>query len=105
MGGRGLVGKGPRGAQNPTHIFSEEGLLLLGVLGLLGLLHLQALDESRCLRPGKVGVEGGDAMRCPSLPKAAGSPEGSGEGRGGRLALPEGPGSVPFPHPLLTRVL
>lgn len=34
MGGRVAVGKGPRGAQNPTHIFSEEGLLLLGVLGL-----------------------------------------------------------------------
>lgn len=96
MGGRGPVGKGPRGTQNPTHIFSEEGLLLLGVLSLLGLLHLQALDESRCLRPGKVGV-GGDGMRWPSPPRAPGSPEGWREGRGGRLARPQGAWLCPLP--------
>lgn len=45
--------QGRRGS--PTHVFSKEGLLLLGVLGLLGLFHLQALDEGRRLRAGARG--------------------------------------------------
>lgn len=97
--GRERALPGPRGVQNPTHIFSEEGLLLLGVLGLLGLLHLQALNESCCLRPGKVGVEAEDGMRRPHLPHPSEGPEGWQEGRGGRLARPGGAWLCPLPAP------
>lgn len=50
----GLRREGTRGRQSSTHIFGEEGLLFLRVLGLLGLLHLQALNEGRSL-----GTRGG----------------------------------------------
>lgn len=71
----------------PTHIFGEEGLLLLWVFGLLGLLHLQALNEGRRLRP--VTGEG------PSV-RGWSAGEGSGEGRG----WPRQGICVPHPRPL-----
>lgn len=75
MSGRG------QGRRNPTHIFGEKGLLLLGVLGLLGLLHLQALNEGRCLWAGR--VEERDKVRDQSQPprtpaKAGGWPSQAG---------------------------